>query len=1048
MSIPYQFHDQLILRTPRLPYHEQYNEAYILQLMADTAFMESIYLASPVLYEACRKYQSGHITDTKEISKLVISLAKYYSRMSARCTPFGLFSSCSPVSWTTGDTRIQTDERPTGRHTRLDMHYLCILSAHLTSLPFVREYLFFYPNNSIYYVEEEIRYAEYQHIKDNRVYQISAVNHTPAITGILELARTGATYQSLSQSLVTTEISISDATGFIDQLIETQLLVSELEPNVTGVEYAFSILHCLQRIFQETAHPDLAKMIQLLQQACNMLRQLDDNQVNDVAAYKAIVAVLKELQAPFEENKLFQTDLIRTATGGVDQTLQQDILQAFKVLNAINQEADNAHLSSFIQRFTERYEDRPMPLLTVLDAEYGIGYPENTGQDTCPLIEELLLPEASENIIQVKYNKVENWLLEKLVQATANGDYKVDISLEETDTLPVSWKDLPASLSVMFKIITPDAGSILIDIIAGASATNILSRFAHASDGISRICTDIIQQEEQLNPHVLMAQIIHLPESRLGNILLHPQLTTHEIPYLTKAAVDTDHQLTTDDLYVTIVDNRIVLYSQKLQREVIPRLHNSHNYKYKALPVYQFLCDLQTQQLRSSLYFNWGNMATRFSFLPRVTVGRVVLFTASWYLKEPAILEIIQHLESESANAVTTVREKWKFPRHILLADGDNELLVDFENTLSISVFIKSIRKRTAMLLKEFLHQPEDIITGASGSYVNQFIASLIKTTPVYTSVFSPMAVEQVAATAARKFNIGSSWLYFKLYCGTKAADRLLQEIIRPLVQQLSAAGLIGKWFFIRYYDPHFHIRFRIQLTDNAHLDTCIRLVTAFLEPFQQEDIIWKTQLDTYHRELERYGIHTMDLSESLFAITSNMVIDFLNISEGDAREDYRWLWGMRATDELLNAFGYTLSKKAALMETLKELFGKEFRMDKSLRSQLNARYSRYRTAISAVMATAAAGNPLTPLIESIAIHAAALTATGSRITQLQQQNAVAYPEDLLSSHIHMLLNRLFTSRQRLHELVMYDFLYRYYHSRCCRMQKEQPENMLSEIIS
>ena len=35
--------------------------------------------------------------------------------------------------------------------------------------------------------------------------------------------------------------------------------------------------------------------------------------------------------------------------------------------------------------------------------------------------------------------------------------------------------------------------------------------------------------------------------------------------------------------------------------------------------------------------------------------------------------------------------------------------------------------------------------------------------------------------------------------------------------------------------------------------------------------------------------------------------------------------------------------------------------------------------------------------------------------------------DSLLASYIHMMMNRLFKSKNRLHELVLYEFLYRYY---------------------
>lgn len=41
--------------------------------------------------------------------------------------------------------------------------------------------------------------------------------------------------------------------------------------------------------------------------------------------------------------------------------------------------------------------------------------------------------------------------------------------------------------------------------------------------------------------------------------------------------------------------------------------------------------------------------------------------------------------------------------------------------------------------------------------------------------------------------------------------------------------------------------------------------------------------------------------------------------------------------------------------------------------------------------------------------------------------------EYLLTSYIHMMLNRLFKSKNRIYELVLYDFLRRYYASKIAR---------------
>ncbi|WP_367276800.1 lantibiotic dehydratase C-terminal domain-containing protein [Flavobacterium sp.] len=42
---------------------------------------------------------------------------------------------------------------------------------------------------------------------------------------------------------------------------------------------------------------------------------------------------------------------------------------------------------------------------------------------------------------------------------------------------------------------------------------------------------------------------------------------------------------------------------------------------------------------------------------------------------------------------------------------------------------------------------------------------------------------------------------------------------------------------------------------------------------------------------------------------------------------------------------------------------------------------------------------------------------------------------DFLSSHIHMMVNRQFTSRQRQYEFLIYDHLYRFYKTQVLKRQ-------------
>jgi len=90
----YNLSSKFLVRIPLLAYN-QFNGVYIdiKKYIMAPLIQEAIYLASPVLYKEMMKYLSGKITDSKEIERIINSCTRYLSRMSTRCTPFGLFAS-------------------------------------------------------------------------------------------------------------------------------------------------------------------------------------------------------------------------------------------------------------------------------------------------------------------------------------------------------------------------------------------------------------------------------------------------------------------------------------------------------------------------------------------------------------------------------------------------------------------------------------------------------------------------------------------------------------------------------------------------------------------------------------------------------------------------------------------------------------------------------------------------------------------------------------------------------------------------------------------
>lgn len=288
-----------------------------------------------------------------------------------------------------------------------------------------------------------------------------------------------------------------------------------------------------------------------------------------------------------------------------------------------------------------------------------------------------------------------------------------------------------------------------------------------------------------------------------------------------------------------------------------------------------------------------------------------------------------------------------------------------------------------------------------------------------------------------RSFVLGDHWLYYKIYTGHKTADAVLTKIIKPITEQLINKGIIDKWFFIRYADSKHHVRVRFHCIALNDIGFVINCMFHYMKKYIEQDLVWKLQIDTYHRELERYGANTMGLSEKIFFYDSKMAIDFIDMIEGEEGDELRWLFSLRAIDSLLDNFEYTNDEKCKLLVRLSDGFRREFGDTRNLRMQLGEKFRIERNKIEIFMTIIIEDDhKYKPILNILFEKENAINKIAEQLLNFRNKQILTIElDDLISSYIHMMMNRLFRSQNRKFELVCYDILSRYYKSLIARSQ-------------
>jgi thiopeptide-type bacteriocin biosynthesis protein len=959
-------------------------------------FQAAIFFASESLFNELKKHEFIYEALSE---RTVFSLRKYYNRVHFRATPFALFASVGLIKW--GE---KTNILPQIISREISIFPDFQIMYELSRLDFLnnKDDQIYFTNKTIYNAKTGYRYLHFDFAEDSQSakFKISSFQNSALLKKLLKHALSGRTKQQLMEDCMSYGGEYHDSKYFVEYLISSGILYAELLPNYVGNSYYHKLNAAIEQKgaeFKDNQNWAAAKQF---------FRRYETQETIPLSELMKInwPEVVMPIKNKFYVNSYIQFDL------GMEKKYQKNVLEGLKCLDSLSLVKKIPSLNDFKERFKKKFESREIPFLQALDPEIGIGYLSlEEGINNNSILENLAFkkeaaPETNE------WLPIHKLLLKKLYHSKPYQPISFDD--QDLDHLPQDNLAYPPSFSVQFTIYDD---YISIENAGGCSATALTGRFTLNNELFKCYNLEIAQKEQAINKDVIFAEVSCFIKGQAANVCTRESAYNYEIPILVNSEINRANIISPADLYISIVNDEIILRSKRLKKNIIPRFTSAYNFNHHDLAPFRFLCDLQYQSIKTDFNLNLQQLLPGLSFYPRVVYKSCILYRATWILDEKQLNKLINN--KEPVLACAELFEKLLIPIFFIIVEHDNSLFFNSKSKDDILMFIHVLKSKSSVTIKEVLISKKyNIINRNHAPLIHELVTPIFNTSPSYSN---PTLLKTITPNKIKRIHPpADEWLYYKIYSHTQISDDILGNELHLLIKKLIKKNLIQQWFFIRYKDPedHLRLRFKIKIENIA---AAMSLFNNALNKRIANGSISTIILDTYKKEIERYSAENIDLMESVFYKSSCFVMDFL-YKRYTGKTEYSVFETLIASiDAIIDQYDSGIAKKEEFTKEMSQKFGKEFFFDQDLKYQLNTKYRKTRSQID---------HCLLPKNRAII-----LSAPGKEYLRIIKTALMAAPQKLkvklLADIIHMHVNRMLNENQRKQEFILYYLISMQYHS-------------------
>ncbi len=267
---------------------------------------------------------------------------------------------------------------------------------------------------------------------------------------------------------------------------------------------------------------------------------------------------------------------------------------------------------------------------------------------------------------------------------------------------------------------------------------------------------------------------------------------------------------------------------------------------------------------------------------------------------------------------------------------------------------------------------------------------------------------------------------------GPETAETWLANVFPTLLQTLENNKLIKKCFYLRYLDPSFHLRIRFELVKTEYFGSVVQFCRRLSEDLYEEELIWKTEIGSYERELERYGHDWMENAEEIFSYDTKFWLSILpQLREDSDGENKRWQAALLSAHSILNDFNFPMDGRIELLKRMVDTLSVEIGGGKTLRLQIDKELRKHRAKLESMLSSPEAFD-LEGFSKAVELRSELIREKLSINDRADSWDTIT-KENRASDLIHLSFNRGLRSKYRMHELVIYSFLKHLYVSAMAR---------------